>query len=369
MARSSHYIASDTMRAAARAGSKITYQAYRAAKKYLKGGKGAGIGAVAGNVATAVAQSAIKHVRTKTKTKCKKVTCIKSTDSSMTHSHAVVKHRGRQDYKEFEKVGNKYIQSVIQTNEIVTPEGKQGVTSYNFLQTSYLQQYFVDALTANGGFTSFVPATGAADVRCVVESLTNIYQFGNMSEMAVEYEIYDLVAKQDRDTYIAPDALWQSDYNNTGGSSAAVSLTSTPWTKPTDSKLFSEAWRIAHVTKVEMSAGENHKHTFVNHINRVVDSSMFKQFGVLKNITTAYMIICRGSVVSDTLGAVPSVKISLGRCKVSGITRTRLVLVPVISPQRRITLGNGLAQTMVNEYFSDQKSAAVIDAVLSSTTA
>jgi len=146
-----------------------------------------------------------------------------------------------------------------------------------------------------------------------LHSMTNQVIIANASSDNVVIWAYDVICKTDREATLLPNTSFASGVGNVQGLDAATSSTIGTW--PNLVSEFTLNWKIVKRTRIELSAGRDHTHTFTYAVNRRINHSKLLTYQMLRGVTMNTMFIHSGLPCSnDPTWANPSL-ITLNRTK------------------------------------------------------
>jgi len=158
-------------------------------------------------------------------------------------------------------------------------------------------------------------APGLGLQRAVIKGVVTEFIVTNSTNMPIELDIYSIVCKRDLVqptlsfveaatgyTYTAvnsPDAYWATGLNAQQGFDPASLPQPQPFqmltSKPTDSHLFNDFFKITKTSRVMLAAASSHKHIVNISVNKYIDECLANnQIGALKGFTTFTMFCGAG---------------------------------------------------------------------------
>lgn len=208
---------------------------------------------------------------------------------------------------------------------VVTPTGLQQFKSYGSLFRSQLQ-------VLNG-----IAGNQSAPNRVLIESAQTELSFTNLTNAAVEVELYDIVFKRDVPatttlSLAAGTYIFSSYPENmiTQGIKAAASIAPGSLTDPSqyvgaspfDSQFFKDYCQVKQKSHVMLASGATHRHQTLAKINRVADQSIVgnQNLNYIKGFSYTTLLCIRGAGVrvndtfdtttnASTLNVVSSLRI------------------------------------------------------------
>lgn len=211
---------------------------------------------------------------------------------------------------------------------------------------------------------------GQRSFKMYLEDFQLTSQFTNQAPTSVEFDIYDLVAKNTSQNYASPATEWESgidDQNQSGNPS--LSSSDKPFSVPTTSKRFNIAWKIVGKNTVELAAGRTHEHKFTKKVNIPIDTEYPNVYAQIKGITCAQLIIMRGGL-GDSNNSRSAGTIGFTAGKLICMNRLRLQGRLVSDNPRNYSQNSYLVTTEpANVYVQDEGSGAVTDTKVVTTYA
>lgn len=241
---------------------------------------------------------------------------------------------------------------------------------YSSSGSTTISNLFTKVQQGYSGGTGVLPLYGNSSVqnsfKFEVNSMVQILTLSNESPGAVEFDIYDCVAKVTSTTYLAPEDAWTNglvDENNAGVACANTFIGATPFT----SKLFNSTWKVVKRSKVELGSGRAHRHVFNFKPNRVVDSQYFDNFACVKGITTTTFVVARGMPV-DSSNTATIGTIGVSPVKLVGYVREKYVTRLVSVAPRTYYQSTNITTDALTRYTVQEGSGAPVDVKASATT-
>lgn len=217
------------------------------------------------------------------------------------------KHYASADVKQAKQIGAPSLISRSTYNSMAVKSGTQNtLVSQNF---TYQDMSELLNTVITGAFVA-----GQGPARAVVKGLVEEYILTNATNAGVEVDIYDIVCKRDipfnltfnANSYIygavpSPDAYWATGLNAQQNLNPGTGMLPDPQpfqmltTKPTDSHLFNDYFRITKKCRVMMAAGASHKHLLNISVNKYIDQYLTNaQTAGLKGYSTYTMFVVAG---------------------------------------------------------------------------
>jgi len=172
----------------------------------------------------------------------------------------------------------------------------------------------------------------------------------NQAPTCSRYTIYDLVSKVTKPTYKTPESDWDDGIVDIRGAGGAAVARSYIGSKPTISKTFNMAWKIVKKSTATVEPGGAHMHYFNFAPNRAVDAEYIAEYGQIRGITTACLVVIEGSgLVDNSLLLATATNITTPPAKMIYLNKKRYV-TRAISPYARTytQVGETLTQTAIN---------------------
>ena len=189
------------------------------------------------------------------------------------------------------------------TGGITATIGRQGyLHTGQFGDSDRWGQLFSDALETTTNMDNLDPL-GATneDRRLWIDWHELVYYFTNQSPDLIEVTLYDVLCK--RSGVPDPKAAWEDGL--TQGSGLSLVTADVPQSKPFDSSLFKQSWKVLRTTKIHMASGANHRHIFRHKVNGIVPISTSDNYSVdtnMKGYTLSTLVVVSGMPVDSTKG-------------------------------------------------------------------
>lgn len=184
----------------------------------------------------------------------------------------------------------------------------------------------------------------------------------NQSNSVVKLSLYDVSLKKQPNGTAAdtPIECWEKGLADFGlGSSAAQQPGMTPYRSPE----FNRYFYVKRVSTVYLEAGQQHEHTFIHRINRLVPSTVFDNSGSLvsfQGLTTWTMAVFLGSLGHESL--TPG-NVSIMPATLDILTRSEVHYGYLESKAPKYTWTNNLPATVTNFDFMGETGDADVDPV------
>lgn len=217
--------------------------------------------------------------------------------------------------------------------QLQSVEGFQAATNFAYAGIDFLRD--IQAQVPN--------TTAPAVAQFVLESFRGEFLMTN-SSLATQYvDIYDIVRKRDTQAAGGPNAVWPTldpvnawKYGVSDQSTAPPDLTAYENinSKPTDSRLFNDYFKIAKRTRIGLVAGATHRHLVTMISNKLIDTELLnKAQGDLAGLTTYTMVVINGqpaSISSESGAVVTTAKTALDivwatRCKYTFVVDNKVL--------------------------------------------
>lgn len=190
-----------------------------------------------------------------------------------------------------------------QTNRqtIKTLGGNFGGRAYGGSNDEILTTY--NAAISSLALSGLPFAAGYRSVKYGIDSYNGYWEFTNQMQANTEVDIYDLVSKVTKPAYTDPAADWTSGLVDQGQTAnAGNAFNYQPRASPTTSKQFNITWKIIKRTRLVLSPGQLHQHSFSFQPKRYLDMEYVQTYEQIKGITCATMFVLRGAPSDDTIG-------------------------------------------------------------------
>jgi len=148
---------------------------------------------------------------------------------------------------------------------------------------------------------------GDLQLKPLMISANQIYEFINQTESTTWLDIYTVMAKT-TGTYESPITTWtnamltDAGTKYVSGSDGVTGTINFPGDFPQRHKQFNMTWKTIKKHQIELLPGVVHKHSVSVKLNRIVDYEYMSKFSMVKGITYATFIVCRGTPADNTLG-------------------------------------------------------------------
>lgn len=166
----------------------------------------------------------------------------------------------------------------------------------------------------------------------------------NMSSIPVDVILYDVVARRDRQTsgFSQPINDWANGIalEDVGVTGSAVANTAISGTRPFQSQLFCQAWKVKKVTRFTLGAGSEHIHYIRARPGYPLSRTYTEAFSVYKGLSTFLMMTVRGGLVHDSLNGTTT-----GAGAISTIAECNLKYTQVLWNRTGYTNWNNLSGT------------------------
>ena len=287
------------------------------------------------------------HTRTKTKTK----TIEASANPQVV---GVAKFRSGNVLHKYSKLDSDKYTSVTNLQRHVSITPFNGVTANrseqnysnvgNFYTGNFIQSLYNNA--ANNAVGTVWPntqsVTAGYGVKVYLQKLVQTYEFTNQTQGNSLVSMYILKAKRDAVTFDNPTSAWGVGNNDQSG------LTTTYRTyidaDPRESKLFNETWSVVKKVNFELGPGKVQQYTHTCYTNKMVDLELAQNYGTIKGLTHAVLMVYRGTPVDDDKGLetvdskiTPKVgHIFLNEQKLIGFCKTNATFRALVQPPRNL---------------------------------
>ena len=182
----------------------------------------------------------------------------------------------------------------IRSTNATSTTGVQGLQVFTTLDKDHLIQMKTDC--AGGTATD-------NEITFFLKSVKRQQFYKNQSNHVVKLTLYDCVAKSQAPA-VAVDTVsecWSKGLldANPGGNVTVADIGQTPH-KSAEFRLY---WRIERVTTIYLEPGQQHEHTLIQSINRIVKSTMFDHNALVASIpglTTTTLAVFVGSIGHDS---------------------------------------------------------------------
>jgi hypothetical protein len=241
---------------------------------------------------------------TKTKTKAKKFSRVTNDGTGTSKSYHKLIHPVPKKMKVIKWACNTQIVDYLNPYIIDTmSSGVQKVSSTTVMyDSSNIQgQYnsFIGQQLGSSGSAAAQPVGSFVGtqktMKLYLQSAVKYLTFTNVTNANITVDIYDLVAKRDRGSYVAPETDWNNGCGDASGSTGlGYASNSICYTGPEASKLFTQFWTIKRKTHVEMGQGRSHEHIWSYGINKQLELERTTASSILAGITAVSMLVVRG---------------------------------------------------------------------------
>ena len=280
--------------------------------------------------------------------------------------------------KSYTSVSNEKYKLPKIIHEITSPTTKETLTGFgvtsneNFQGVSSIPQWRGGllndlALTINNSMsylnvlntTLSSPSlqSGQFVFKVVLDHLNTITSFTNEGFSNIELEIYDVISKVNSDAYNSPHDSWSQGLANQSLGTFVSHLY--PYAVPTTSKDFNITWKIVKKTIVELGSGRGHTHTFEHKCNKIFDSQMIYNYQLVKDVTTATMIVVRGTPADSSLTAAIG-NVALSPVKLAVVQRVK-GQVRMLSQRAQNTFQSSTLSFSQNLYVPTESGTTTVD--------
>lgn len=122
----------------------------------------------------------------------------------------------------------------------------------------------------------------------------------NQSNSVAKVTLYDVVFNRQPTNLLfdSPTECWTKGYNDQGLTDQQLEVGNTPFNSPE----FRNFFKVVKVTVINMEPGQQHEHTFIHRINRVVDSTSFDHSSMVfyRGLTSFTMPVFHGSLCHES---------------------------------------------------------------------
>ncbi|AXH74446.1 MAG: putative capsid protein [Cressdnaviricota sp.] len=268
----------------------------RAKQKQKVRGKGPG-----GHTATNTVRTAQRSV-------------VQSRGGGITKSAALLNYKIMDGLKIVRKTSNLDKYRVISSGTVLSNYGEQGWNDASpSLTSSNLGQILNGSIaTTTPALATLAPTPTDTQRGLWIEYYNCKTTLTNQGPSTIKMTIYNLLAKTtDEVSQINPQLTWGDGMLLVSGLNPAPTATNpianpiTPGTKPHDSPLFMQNFKILKTTEVEMHSGANHEHNFrFNYRGRIPLSKVDRLNATgehgMKGITTWLLIVIKGMPVDNS---------------------------------------------------------------------
>lgn len=187
--------------------------------------------------------------------------------------------------------------------------GQQAVSTINGL----VGTDFTDDMTRLG-----LPTTNSYiknSTSLIYTNLREVTTFTNVELTTCYIEIFECTPRYHiNETNSSPDGMWDDGISDEYGAGGTNVYTS-PYERPFRSQKFCLNYNVDKIIRIELAAGESHKHTTTYGINRVIYGEIANKYPVIKNFTHPRMIVASGTPINDqttkTLVSTSSISIDV----------------------------------------------------------
>lgn len=148
------------------------------------------------------------------------------------------------------------------------------------------------------------PVIGQLARRMFVESAELDLRIKNQTSGQVNLSVYDVVARRDRSIFVAADTDWQQGVTETvDPGSSLVNGWQTPGSTPFQSAQFTQFWVVKKRTQFTLHAGSEHVHHVRYVVNRLVNTAMTSDIGLIKGLSMQVMVVMEGPIAETSVGS------------------------------------------------------------------
>lgn len=181
----------------------------------------------------------------------------------------------------YKKVQARQLDSTHSAGTSSSSTGQQGIFELIALTTGQLNRM---KTVCSGG------ASTDNDTTMFVGHVKKKYFFRNQSNTVAKLTLYDITLKRQPQTALCDTVVecWSKGYFDMGLTLQHLEVGSTPFNSPE----FKTFFRTHRVTVVNLEPGQQHEHTTIHRINRVISSSMFDTSSISAHIAgfTSYLV-------------------------------------------------------------------------------
>lgn len=277
-----------------------------------------------------------------------------------TKSRLVVKYKIPKAIKMVTKLGNVATHLQIRKFAIVTQQSKQEARTVDYVFNSVdIGTCFNDAARIFDTADTYITQNIASSItgqskKFLLKSCYSELRIVNQSPSTSEFEIYVLMSKNSEVGGTSPEEHWNEGLLHQRMGQGIMSKND-PYTVPTTSKSFNLHWKVVKKITGSLNPGADHVNTFNFHPNRIIDTQYVNDFGDLKGITYAYMIVARGKPGDDQkqYDITSANKIGLCRAKLIGTVKNTYKTQMLSTFNRVTTFSTNLDVGASNLYVQD----------------
>lgn len=253
--------------------------------------------------------------RTATRTKVKKIhkRATPLPNRAGTDSVLKISLRAKGLFNKLSKKNPSINSYTINSGQVTTSTvGTQGVYNLgNINDISHLKSV-VSNVAANSGM-----ANGQHTTVFLMKSIHAEYAIQNSTNAVVRLQLWDFIARRDgykdaAGNALAPNSAWGDGLADQGAITAVQ-----VGTRPTDSKLLRDYFKVKRVTYTDLAPGQIHYHRITYNINRPLDYEIiYSDAGaktLIKGWTLSTLMVQYGQPVGDNSGGVT---VEASRCNV-----------------------------------------------------
>lgn len=191
----------------------------------------------------------------------------------------------------YKKVQSRQVDSKVSVGNATSSTGLQQI----FFQSSLLPADLTRMKTLAAGGTAT-----ANTVRFFIGHVKRKMCIRNQTNTVAKVSIYDMVYKRNPmdNAFDSPVELWSKGYTDMGRTNQHLQVHTTPFKSPEFNRYIS----VKKVTVMHLEAGQQHEHTFIHRVNRVIDSTEFdnaSNISAIGGLTSTTMIVFHGSLGHD----------------------------------------------------------------------
>lgn len=196
------------------------------------------------------------------------------------------------------------------------------------------------------------------NIRMFIGHVKRKYILRNQTNTVAKVSIYDLVYKRNpvAASFDSPVELWQKGYTDMGVATQHLEVGNTPFNAPE----FRRYMYVKRVTVLNLEPGQQHEHTFIHRINRIVESSEFDNSLVtaIGGLTTTSMAVFHGSLGHESLTAA---NVSYMPITLDWATMTEVHYGFVVQNKPAYNYTNTVPKTITNFDFMGENQDADMD--------
>jgi hypothetical protein len=183
-----------------------------------------------------------------------------------------------------------------------------GLSNIKMLNTAYGAQ--VVALSKSLTNTDFVDDCTRLDSTLTTQqktstsllygTLTETMLMTNQELTTVYVDIYEVEPRFHQTSAQTPITMWYQGLQNEESAASTVYSYLYPGEKPFRSKMFCYFYKITKVIRVELGAGQSHRHISKYKINKIIHGEIANSFTTTRDFTKYKLMVASGSPVNDS---------------------------------------------------------------------